>query len=165
MDIVIHDTQAFKHYLEEKNTLWEIYHKRILRFTILQYIIGLILVAIGFALFRLNSNGKISEDQHSFPGFQYLMNIMVNMPIAYILFLTLGFINLRKPRSKLMDDASRFGKIVFSRVNESTVTISEESIQFKNPVSTVEMKWAAFSSYALIKGNLILTVSEIGMNS
>jgi hypothetical protein len=58
MEIIIRDTQAFRHHLEERNILWELFFKRTIKIYFIQYILGLLLLAIGLSPFNKEVSWK-----------------------------------------------------------------------------------------------------------
>jgi hypothetical protein len=151
MEIIIQDKEAFKHYLADRNILWEIYFKRVLKAFVLRCFLAIIFFVIA------NSPSQQSSETE--------YNIYLIIAIIYTALITITFLSVIRSKSKFMAEASRVGTISFGQINEAMTRMNDESVYFKTPVWTMEFKWAIFANYSLYKDYLILSIGQMGMNA
>jgi hypothetical protein len=164
MEIVVRDTNAFKHFLEANNILFELNFKRTVRSYIILYGISILLIVTGFT--KISDSGITTDytnyttHQHTVTREHFPINIFGSLGFGLLAVATYSLILNKSGKSRLMERISRYGKSTFREQNIKTTIFRDESIEIESPVVKSVYKWIAFSSYSLYNDFLVLKIGE-----
>lgn len=166
MEIILKDDNAKETYAAKESIVWKLHSKKYVKFILLNYLIGLILLLIGILIFN---DYNYKSEYHNYQTSEYHvtyvnyhMHLTILIGIVFVLSASLNLYYHIKGKNDFFRKINESKTKLFKEV---IIQISDGGISYKSFLLESEMKWTFFSMYKIYDNFLFLYSNDALMNS